>query len=123
MIEQEVRKRTVHLELAWNQGDHQAVAQLFGPDARMVTCRLRVLQGQEAIHDWVRRVMGSHPVILLQSVEHIDRAPSSTSTRIDWQCPPRAQGAGLVMSTSLLMWMRMAGGFRIRTHRLLLQHS
>ena len=117
MIEQEVRERTLHLDLAWNQGDHEAVAQLFGEDAWMaVDGAPRALRGRRAIHAWIRQFMDRHPAIAIELVDLLNTGPASASTWIEWRLPHADQSES--RSTSLLLWTRKTDVVRIRAHSL-----
>jgi uncharacterized protein (TIGR02246 family) len=121
MIEQEVRERTLHLELAWNQGDHEAVAQLFGEDAWMaVEGVAHALRGQRAIHAWVRESMDAHPTIAIELVDLLNTGTASASTWIEWRLPLDDDTEG--RATSLLLWIRTTDGVRIRAHSFSLTH-
>lgn len=121
MFEHDVRERTLHLELAWNLGDHDAVAQLFGADAWMtVDGSPHVLQGREAIHQWVQRAMDAHPRVHARMVDLFDAHTGrcSASTWIEWRFSHRCHPHQTLTCTSLSLWTRAPDGLRIRAHSL-----
>lgn len=115
-LQKDVQRSVQQMEQRWNAGDHQAVAAVFGSDARLAGEGVpQSIHGKPEVAKTVQDLVKQSPKIRIEIKEYKATGGGSAYTWLLWHILPTKAEEKAVTMRSLTVWSRQADGLKIRS--------